>query len=112
MVVRHGRVVAEGWWAPYSAGTLIHRVQEAEDRGRIYPLIRWRTARQETRHDASLGHDRTRNRVHPAGVGAPGRRARRSRLEVDPAGTTDGDGLTCRPSRISRPAAAMQLGEP
>ena len=22
MVVRHGRVVAEGWWAPYSAGRL------------------------------------------------------------------------------------------
>jgi hypothetical protein len=50
------------------ARTLIHRVQEAEDRGRIDPLIRWRTARQETRHDASLGHDRTGNRVHPAGV--------------------------------------------
>ena len=36
--------------------TLIQRVQEAEDRGRIDPLIRWRAARQGTRHDASLGH--------------------------------------------------------
>ncbi len=36
------------------ARALIYRVQKAEDRGRIDPLIRWRTAGQGTRHDASL----------------------------------------------------------
>src|SRR5438876_9309450 len=53
----------ERWMAPHSLGgapvhldvrTLIDSVQEAEDRGRIDLLIRWRAARQGSRHDVSL----------------------------------------------------------
>ncbi len=58
------------------ARTLIHRVQEAEDRGRIDPLIRWRTSRQGTRHDASLGHHKAAGPVTTRPPSAPHGRGR------------------------------------